>query len=223
MREANAIHVASNGLNGLASWNGTPASLFRVRKKHSNLNVPPVEIRKMLVGTLLTGEQEICLRCGSPFDPLFHHRCAVREFDISDLRVLARETCTRCHGTGVRRWKKAAPVPCGCALRKVFRDCLRTCRRFDSERNPNGDYVIWLAKGQPDRKSVHWWRKGESYSADFHLIAKRELHRRQLVHRAGPGDRRRRTDSHASTEWCLFRLHEILSNVVDGRGQAAFS
>ena len=166
------------------------------------------------------GEQEICLRCGSPFDPAFRHRCALREFDLSDLRVLARETCTRCHGTGVWRWKrpsragvraylgrfrgfrpepvnglidqsKAAPVPCRCTLRKVFRDCLHRCHRISAQRDPRRD----------------WWRKAESYRTDFYLIAKRELHRRQLAH------------SHTLIERSLFRLHFLQG--VDCNGYTA--
>ena len=178
------------------------------------------------------GEQETCLRCGIPFDPTYRHRCALRAFDLSDLSVLAHRSCALCGGTGVRRWKrpsaasvraylglfrgfrpeplkglidqsKAAPLPCRCALRKVFLDCLRKHQQFSVLRDP-GAGVYLFASPRTDRYTLYWWRKKESYLADFCLIAKRELHRRTLMighpHKGNPA-------YDASNEWPLFRQY----------------
>jgi hypothetical protein len=92
----------------------------------------------------------------------------------SELFLLALSDCNQCAGSGIRREKRGQPVPCGCALRGVFRvchmrfrDCVvrgkcRTQATFD--RNP---------RGHTGRGS--WGRKDEEYIADFELIGRRSL------------------------------------------------
>lgn len=92
----------------------------------------------------------------------------------SELYLLAFGDCNQCGGTGVRREKRGQPLPCGCALRGVFRTCymrFRDCvargkcrTQVSFERNP---------RGQSGRGA--WGRKEEEYIADFELISRRAL------------------------------------------------
>jgi hypothetical protein len=92
----------------------------------------------------------------------------------SELFLLAYGDCNLCGGTGVRRQKRGMPVPCGCALRGVFRVCFSRFRdcvarskyrtQVSFERNP---------RGRSTRGA--WGRKEEEYIADFELISRRNL------------------------------------------------
>jgi hypothetical protein len=92
----------------------------------------------------------------------------------SELFLLALTDCNHCQGTGVRREKRGKPVPCGCALRGIFRVCYQRfrdcvarskCRtQVSFDRNP---------RGSSGRGS--WGRKDEEYIADFELISRRSL------------------------------------------------
>lgn len=92
----------------------------------------------------------------------------------SELFLMALVACNHCAGTGVRREKRGKPIPCGCALRGIFRVCylrFRDCAarskcrtQVTFERNP---------RGRSGRGS--WGRKDEEYIADFELIGRRSL------------------------------------------------
>ena len=96
------------------------------------------------------------------------------EWNHSDLGLLAFESCTTCGGSGVRRQKRGRPIPCGCALRAIFRACharFRDCvfrgkfrSRISFERTPSGR----TNRGM-------WSRPEEEYMADFVLVSKRHL------------------------------------------------
>lgn len=95
-------------------------------------------------------------------------------WDRSDLFLVAHHSCTICHGTGVRREVEGELLPCGCALRGMFRACharfhkCATRGKFRSqisfERNPSG---------RSNRGT--WSRKEEEYMADFELASRRAL------------------------------------------------
>lgn len=92
----------------------------------------------------------------------------------SELSMLAYPACRVCLGVGVRGKKKGRAVPCGCALRNVFRACyarFQECvvrgnhtSQISFERNP---------RGQGNRGV--WSRKDEEYIADFELLSRRAL------------------------------------------------
>jgi hypothetical protein len=92
----------------------------------------------------------------------------------SELFLLALVDCNHCGGIGVRREKRSQPIPCGCALRGIFRVCylrFRDCvargkcrTQVTFERNP---------RGRSGRGT--WSRKDEEYIADFELIGRRSL------------------------------------------------
>ncbi len=92
----------------------------------------------------------------------------------SELFLLALNECSHCRGTGVRREKRGKPIPCGCALRGIFRACYQRfrdcvtrgkCRtQVSFDRNP---------RGRSGRGS--WGRKDEEYIADFELVSRRSL------------------------------------------------
>ena len=96
------------------------------------------------------------------------------EWNRSDLGLLALASCTTCRGCGVRREKRGQPIPCGCALRTIFRACharFRECAtrgkyrsRISFERNPSGR----TNRGM-------WARPEEEYMADFVLVSRRHL------------------------------------------------
>lgn len=96
------------------------------------------------------------------------------EWNHSDLALLAQACCSTCHGLGVRREKKGEPLPCGCALRTIFRACYRRFREcairgkyrssVSFERTPSGR----TNRGM-------WCRKEEEYIADFVLVSRRSL------------------------------------------------
>ncbi len=95
------------------------------------------------------------------------------EWNVSELYMLGAASCTNCNGSGIHRVNKGELVPCGCALRAVFRACHQRfrislgrghCRTASFERNP---------RGKTHRNS--WSRKEEEYIADFELVSRRHL------------------------------------------------
>lgn len=92
----------------------------------------------------------------------------------SDLAYLALVSCTICRGSGVRREKRGQPLPCGCALRGVFRACharFRECAERGKFRSR-----VWFEHNPTGRSSRGMWsRKEEEYLADFELVSRRHL------------------------------------------------
>ncbi len=91
-----------------------------------------------------------------------------------DLSVLARSSCRVCGGVGMRKERDVALVPCGCALRNIFRVCYERFRLCSMQR----DRISRLCYERVSSGKSHrgtWSRKEEEYVADFELLARRTL------------------------------------------------
>src|SRR5262249_7475920 len=94
------------------------------------------------------------------------------QWNRSNTIGLAKNTCSLCHGHGMRVLYKVKQPPCTCVLRSVFRACLRRFR----ECAISGSYsatVSWEYFGTGGGRVMS--RKKEEYMADFCIIAQRAL------------------------------------------------
>lgn len=96
------------------------------------------------------------------------------DWNRSETIALAKESCTHCHGNGLRQYgKESRNIPCNCVLRNIFRAChsrFRSC--VEKERHMSHARLEMVA-GR-DRRQC-WGRKDEEYIADFCLVSKRIL------------------------------------------------
>jgi len=98
------------------------------------------------------------------------------EFDWNrtETIALAKESCTQCHGHGLRRSNGAsADAPCNCVLRAIFRVCYSRFQ-YCVQRERHMTHVRLAILGGQVRRQV-WGRKDEEYIADFCLVSKRYL------------------------------------------------
>lgn len=91
----------------------------------------------------------------------------------SETLALAANTCTTCHGLGMRTGRRGSQAPCHCVFRAIFRICYQ---RFidcaDSEKSLSTATLEY--SGRTNRR-VTWGRKKEEYCADFFLVTRRAL------------------------------------------------
>lgn len=83
-------------------------------------------------------------------------------------------------------------LPCGCALRAVFRACYARFRDCEQKDRLASKATLAISAGGR-RRSFRWERKNEDYIADFYLLSKRSL--TEPVY------------------WALFKLH-----FLEGKG-----
>jgi hypothetical protein len=112
------------------------------------------------------------------------------EWNHADVVAVAKNSCTKCEGTGMRARKIGeAKTPCNCVLREMFRVCYARFRQ-----------CVLKAKDIRQVRLTHsgassavrvWGRPTEEYIADFHLLAKRAL-------------------GETSLEWSVFKYHILL-------------
>jgi len=95
------------------------------------------------------------------------------EWSRSDLRSLARWSCTTCWGEGKKTENNGDIVPCFCVLRAVFRACYARFR-VAATRGKSMSRVSFEHFGGRERR-IMWCRKDEEYVADFHLVSRRVL------------------------------------------------
>ena len=95
------------------------------------------------------------------------------EWTRSDTIALANNSCTQCHGLGLRLGKKERMNPCNCVLRAIFRACHARFRHCATKEK----YMsrISLEQVSSRERSFSWGRKDEEYMADFILLARRTL------------------------------------------------
>ncbi len=106
----------------------------------------------------------------------------------TDLTVLAKGSCQICAGSGTRNEIEADLVPCGCALRGIFRACYERFQLCAMHRDRISHVSYERASSGKSHRGT-WSRKEEEYAADFELLARRTL-----------------DDAHHK----LFRLHFLL-------------
>jgi len=95
------------------------------------------------------------------------------EWTRSDTIALANNSCTQCHGLGLRLGKKERMNPCNCVLRAIFRACHARFRHCATKEK----YMsrISLEQVSSRERSFSWGRKDEEYMADFILLGRRTL------------------------------------------------
>lgn len=79
-------------------------------------------------------------------------------WDRGDVIALAYARCTRCHGLGLRNPWGRGERPCECALRNIFRVCLR---RYHELREVGWAHVRWDVRVE--------------YVVDFEWVCRRHL------------------------------------------------
>lgn len=95
------------------------------------------------------------------------------EWTRSDTIALARNSCTQCHGLGLRTSRRGRSSPCNCVLRAIFRACYaRFCHCATKEKYMSRVSLEFIP-GREGRLS--WGRKDEEYMADFVLVSRRTL------------------------------------------------
>jgi hypothetical protein len=96
------------------------------------------------------------------------------DWSRSEIIALAKESCTHCHGYGLRRGSSGGmDAPCNCVLRTIFKACytrFRYCALAEKRITQARLDVI----GGKDRRMV-WGRREEEYVADFILVSRRIL------------------------------------------------
>ena len=91
----------------------------------------------------------------------------------SETLALAFETCSLCHGLGLRWDKVGLTRPCNCVFRSIFRACYERFRRCLTKEK----YVSQVSLDHNTRTLSRnvWGRKNEEYIADFCLVSRRSL------------------------------------------------
>jgi hypothetical protein len=87
--------------------------------------------------------------------------------------ALAQQSCTLCHGLGLKPSSTGASTPCACVFRAIFRACHRKFREC-ADREKHVSRVSLEANRGAQRKNI-FGLKGEEYMADFCLVSRRSL------------------------------------------------
>lgn len=95
------------------------------------------------------------------------------EWTRSETIALAKQSCTQCHGLGLRMGKKGNTAPCNCVLRAVFRACYARFRRCAVKEKHMSRISLEFIPGR--ERNFSWGRKDEEYMADFILVSRRTL------------------------------------------------
>jgi len=96
------------------------------------------------------------------------------DWNRSETIALAKESCTHCHGHGLRQYgKESRNIPCNCVLRNIFRACYSRFRSCVEKERHMSHARLEMVAGRDRRQS--WGRKDEEYIADFCLVSKRIL------------------------------------------------
>src|SRR5262245_3422948 len=95
------------------------------------------------------------------------------EWTRSETLALASNSCTQCHGLGLRTGRRGNAAPCNCVFRAIFRACYARFRYCATKEKHMSKVSLEFTSG-PQRRYT-WGRKDEEYMADFCLIARRIL------------------------------------------------
>jgi len=95
------------------------------------------------------------------------------EWTRSETIALAKNSCTYCHGLGLRLSTEDKPSPCNCVLRAIFRACYERFRYCASKEKYISKVSLEHVPGKQGK--LTWGRKDEEYVADFCLVSKRIL------------------------------------------------
>jgi hypothetical protein len=95
------------------------------------------------------------------------------EWTRSETLALAQQSCTLCHGLGLRQGRSEASPPCPCVFRAIFRTCYAKFREC-ANKEPRISQISLEANPGQQRKCV-FGLKNEEYAADFCLVSRRVL------------------------------------------------
>jgi len=95
------------------------------------------------------------------------------EWSRSETVALARNSCTQCHGLGLRLGRGGKVNPCNCVLRSIFRACHARFRYCATKEKYMSRISLEFIPGR--ERSSSWGRKDEEYVADFILVSRRSL------------------------------------------------
>jgi|SRR5581483_903185 len=95
------------------------------------------------------------------------------EWTRSETIALAQQSCTFCHGLGLRPGRAGLSAPCNCVFRTIFRACYARFVKCVSKEKHVSRISLEANPGRL-RKSV-WGLKNEEYVADFCLVSRRVL------------------------------------------------
>jgi hypothetical protein len=95
------------------------------------------------------------------------------EWSRSDIIALAMQSCSQCHGLGLRTNLNGQTNPCNCVLRAVFRACYARFRHCVAKEKNITRVSPEMVAGKDGR--MVWGRKDEEYIADFCLVSRRAL------------------------------------------------
>lgn len=95
------------------------------------------------------------------------------EWTRSETIALAKNSCTRCHGLGLRLGRKEKMHPCNCVLRAIFRTCYGRFRHCATKEKHMSRISLEFIPGR--ERNFSWGRKDEEYMADFILVSRRTL------------------------------------------------
>ena len=109
------------------------------------------------------------------------------EWTRSETLALAQQSCTLCHGLGLRQGRSEVSTPCPCVFRAIFRACYNKFQECANKERRISQISLEANPGQ-QRKCV-FGLKDEEYTADFCLVSRRSL---------SPGDYR------------IFKFHFLL-------------
>jgi hypothetical protein len=95
-------------------------------------------------------------------------------WDPREVMMLAYHDCRQCHGSGAKLGRGGKIEACGCALRTIFRRCLRKYLELEY-----GDPLLSTVQTRygvgAKRRRPSAGRPREEYCADFILLARRTL------------------------------------------------
>jgi hypothetical protein len=97
------------------------------------------------------------------------------EWNRSETIAVAKQSCTQCHGLGLRgkSSRNGSEMPCNCVLRAIFRSCY-TRFQLCLAKEKRMSHARFEIIGGPERRAM-WGRKDEEFVADFCLVSRRVL------------------------------------------------
>lgn len=95
------------------------------------------------------------------------------EWTRTETLALAANSCTQCHGLGLKWGRGTQTTPCNCVLRGIFRACYARFRYCVNKEKHMSRASLEFSHGRERRQT--WGRKDEEYIADFCLVSRKAL------------------------------------------------
>src|SRR5579862_2283329 len=95
------------------------------------------------------------------------------QWNRSNAIGLAKVSCTKCQGAGIRVVRGEKEGPCNCVFRSVFRACWNRFRECVALGTYGSSVSLDFCNGKDGRR--RYSMKREEYTADFCLVTRRAL------------------------------------------------